>query len=62
MGCGCNKGSSKDTTPKTEEQSGKTQQSFRLELPTGQSLTYGSRLEAEAARVRSGGGGTVVRF
>lgn len=44
MGCNCGK---KKETPKGE------QQTFRLEFDSGESFVFGSRLEAEAARVRS---------
>jgi hypothetical protein len=35
------------------------EQTFVLEMPSGQVFTFGSRLEAMAAKVRSGGRGTV---
>lgn len=50
MGCNCGKKRKKD---------GGTQQ-FQLRLPTGESKTYKSRLEAEAARVRAGNRGSIV--
>lgn len=60
-GCGCGgaKGSSKGT--KREPQQGQ-EQAFRLTLPDGSTSVYGSRLEADAARVRSGRVGTITRF
>lgn len=58
MGCNCGKGK-KPAPVKKEQSSGQTQQ-FRLITPDGSSTVYGSRLEAEAARVRSGRAGTVV--
>jgi hypothetical protein len=49
VGCNCGK-------TKT-----KTAQGWRLILPDGTTSTHGSRLEAEAANVKAGGGGTVGR-
>lgn len=71
MGCGCNKktrplGPSKSqkasAAPKkgnpVKPAKGRTQ-SFTLQARDGSRTVYGSRLEAEAARVRKGGG-TVI--
>lgn len=65
MGCNC--GSSRRPSgmgtrkpaPAPAPSDGK-RASFQLILSSGESFTYGSRLEAEAARIRSGGTGRVV--
>lgn len=73
--CNCNKGAqtpagqqpapAQPSGPTAESQAAATAnargvtQSFALQTSTGQRLVYGSRLEAEAARVRAGGG-TIV--
>lgn len=62
MGCGCGKRSTKDSTSKQEPKPQGASAAFRLTLPNGESLVYGSRLEAEAARVRAGRVGTIARF
>ncbi len=54
MGCNCGKGKKSGTKRgggHSSQDEGQTQ-TFRLEMPNGQSFVYGSRLEAEAARVR----------
>ena len=48
MGCGCNKTKAKAT------------QTFALRMPDGSTSEHGSRLEAEAANARKGGGGKVT--
>lgn len=48
MGCGCNKGKVKGA-----------KQTFALRMPDGSTSEHGSRLEAEAANARKGGGGKV---
>jgi hypothetical protein len=55
MGCNCNK--SKKTTNTTEQE--ESTQSFALMTPDSRVQTFGSRLEAEAARVRAGGTGQI---
>lgn len=66
MGCGCRKktaplGPSKKTETASKKGNpvkpakGRTQ-SFTLQARDGSLTVYGSRLEAEAARVRKGGG------
>lgn len=57
MGCNCGKG--KGPAPVKRPKPG-GQQQFQLISPDGSATVYGSRLEAEAARVRSGRTGTVV--
>ena len=47
MGCGCRKAKDKST------------QTFALRMPDGSTSEHGSRLEAEAANARKGGGGKV---
>lgn len=56
MGCNCGKKNSRSTKTK-----GGTP-TFRLQLPDGRSLDFGSRLEAEAQRVRLGYVGRIVTF
>jgi len=46
MGCGCNKRKLSSS-------------SWKLTMPDGSTSTHGSRLEAEAANAKQGGGGTV---
>ena len=71
MGCNCRKGTrpygvaatSKDTSTKdsaTTSTAGTTQK-FVLTDQSGRTQTFGSRLEAEAAKRRAGGG-DVARF
>ena len=66
MGCNCGKtkrpagmrkGNKKDTPnyPVPAKATGQ-RQSFRLTTTDGKTQTFGSRLEASAARVRAGGG------
>lgn len=60
MGCGCGKGSS--TGDKREpKQGGQQQQQFVLTVPSGETMVFGSRLEAEAMRVRMGRKGSIAR-
>lgn len=62
MGCNCGKNKpplSKSSAPPPGKNVGTTQQ-FSLETPDRRVTTYGSRLEAEAARVRSGGVGQIT--
>lgn len=49
------------TTDKVPSKDGGTAQEFALVSPTGGTRTFGSRLEADAARVRAGYRGTVRR-
>ena len=49
--CGCSKKVPPPPPPPT--------QSFTLTLPDRRAQTFGSRLEAEAARVRAGGTGQI---
>jgi len=60
--CNCNKGKTPPPPPPPPEQpavvasgTAKTQ-SFAFQPPTGARRTFGSMLEAQAARVRAGGG------
>ena len=72
MGCGCGKSKppagmttrvgTESTTTGTETTKQGLTQSFRLTMPDGSQEFYGSRLEAEAQRVRSGGVGTIATF
>lgn len=48
MACGCNKKKRQQT------------QAFQLRRPDGKKTTHATRLEAEAANVRAGGGGRIV--
>lgn len=57
MGCNCSKPNR--PRPRPASNTAKTTQEFSLISPDGSSKTYGSRLEAEAAFVRSGRRGTV---
>lgn len=57
MGCNCGKG--KPPAP-IKKPKGSGQQQFQLTTPNGVSTVYGSRLEAEAARVRAGGRGRIA--
>lgn len=72
MGCNCGKSRGPLSTTKQGEEppkgdpyestkapSGRTQ-TFALRRPDGVVRTYGSLLEAKAARVRLGGGGRIV--
>lgn len=64
MGCSCRKpkrpaGQKPADTKDQEKAKGKTQ-SFSLRTRSGNVLTYGSKLEAEAANARQGGTGTVT--
>ena len=54
MGCNCGK----KKQPQQPRPSGR-QQSFQLELSNGQTFTFGSRLEAQAALIRSGRRGQI---
>jgi|GEM_PF-6292520 len=49
MGCNCGK----------NKRLSSSKQTFALRMPNGDTSTHGSRLEAEAANVRKGGGGKV---
>jgi hypothetical protein len=51
MGCNCGKNK--------RLPSSRSKQTFALRMPNGDTSTHGSRLEAEAANVRKGGGGKV---
>lgn len=62
MPCNCGRNRKKKTAAskpaeKPKDQ-GKTQQ-FELRTATGRTMTFGSRLEADAANTRSGGRGVV---
>ena len=64
MGCNCGKnkkplGTKAPTPPPDPKGSTKTTQTFALDTPDGATQTFGSRLEAEAARVRAGRVGTI---
>lgn len=55
--CNCGKSaSSKPAPPAPPEAEKGTTQQFALEAPSGSRTFYGSRLEANAARIRSGSG------
>jgi hypothetical protein len=56
MGCNCGK---KKERKAPEAKTGQTQ-SFRLELPDGQTFSFSSLLEARAAQVRWGRRGTIT--
>jgi len=63
MACNCGKrtqptgfGQSGKSQQEVQREGAKTQQSFTLTDRNGTTSTYGSLLEASAARVRSGGG------
>jgi len=56
MGCGCNKRRKPRPTKPTKDEKAA---SFELRTASGQTLTFGSRLEAEAAKARRGGAGTI---
>lgn len=56
MGCNCNKGKSQRKTGTEQDTSQGTTQSFALDRRDGSTERFGSRLEAEAARIRAGGG------
>jgi hypothetical protein len=68
MACGCQKPKQSpygtvpprdpEPAPEPPKDAGRTQ-SFKLDMDSGRSLRFGSKLEAEAARVRNGGRGTV---
>lgn len=65
MGCNCGKkrqaqqqAQQSSSAPQSSGQP-TTTQSFRLDLEGGRTLMFGSRLEAEAAKVRLGRRGTV---
>jgi hypothetical protein len=59
MGCNC--GGKKPTSTRTTKPptTGTTQQ-FTLTTTSGRVQSFGSRLEAEAARVRDGGGSITI--
>ncbi len=48
MGCNCGK------------RKARTTQTFALTMPNGGKTVHGSKLEAQAANIRQGGGGTVA--
>lgn len=61
MGCNCGKGGKKPhgTTPKPSQQSiqreGAAKQSFELRTADGKTQSFARKLDADAARIRSGG-------
>lgn len=59
MGCNCGGNQPK---PRPEGSSSITTQQFALRLNTGQTMTFGSKLEADAENVRRGYTGTVTRI
>lgn len=68
MGCNCGKkrqplgmtnGKGQKGTEGTAKQTGQTQR-FVLTETSGKTQTFGSRLEAEAARIRKGRAGTIT--
>lgn len=60
MGCNCGKKQRPRPAPAPQQEQGSgVQQTYALEMPDGSVSSYGSRLEAEAARVRAGGRGSV---
>jgi hypothetical protein len=63
MGCNCGKNRQSDPPPTgstppdpNANQLGKAATSFSLDTTDGRTLTFGSDLEARAARIRQGGG------
>lgn len=72
MGCNCSKnrrqplGTTAQTEPRTagqvqEQEAQSRTQTFVLTTNDGRTQTFGSRLEASAARVRQGGGTITVK-
>jgi hypothetical protein len=63
MGCNCGGRKTREPAPpvdeKEQEASAGLTQSFTLQVPSGQRFVFGSRLEADAMRVRAGGQGTI---
>lgn len=62
MGCNCGKskqGPIGAAKPKPDKSATGQRQTFRLEFDSGESFDFGSRLEAEAARIRNGRRGQV---
>mgnify|MGYP000911934271 CR=1 FL=1 len=58
--CNCGKTQPPPPPPPPTETAAKTQ-SFSFIPPSGRTQVFGSRLEAEAARIRAGGAGTIRR-
>lgn len=72
MGCNCGKTtvpagfgrpvpSTDAPGPATDDDAGKSRQRFTLRTSSGRTQVFASRLEAEAARVRAGGGSISAR-
>jgi len=62
--CNCRKGAKKTTSTSGQDQQAEAKsmtQTFAFIPPTGPRQSYGSRLEAEAARVRAGRVGRIER-
>lgn len=59
MGCNCGGRKAGTEKPKPTKQSGSTQ-TFSLRMDDGRVFSFGSRLEADAARVRQGSGRVVA--